>query len=115
MDILKFIGIGGLSFYFLWVHYLAVMKLQDEHTREPFKGVQFVTAKIVLVIGLLQDLFWQYIFATALWLELPKWGEHTVSARVKRLCSTGSGWRKRLAETIRDTWLKRYDRSGGHD
>lgn len=101
------------GFYFLWVHFLAVMKLQDVLLRGELKGQPYMLGRVVLTFGLLADLIWQLIPASIQYLDLPR--ELTVSGRIKRLCNTGTGWRKEKAEKFRDTWLKPYDSTGGHD
>lgn len=101
------------GFYFLWVHFLAVMKLQDVLLRGELKGQPYLVGRAVLTVGLLADLIWQILPATFQYLDWPR--ELTVSGRIKRLCNTGTGWRKEKAEKFRDTWLKPYDSTGGHD
>jgi hypothetical protein len=101
------------GFYALWVHFLAVMRLQDLQAVGKLQGSALWLGRVVLGVGLVLDLLWQLLPASLYWMELPR--ELTVSGRVKRLCTTGSGWRKARAESFRDVWLKPFDASGGHD
>lgn len=107
---LKLIGISLVTFYFLWVHFLAVMNLK---VHEKFiRPVPLRAAKLVLFNGLLLDLFWQVVPASIIFLELPK--ELTVSGRVMRLCASGHGYRYNLAVWLKDNWLALFDTSGEH-
>jgi hypothetical protein len=99
-----------VTFYLLWVHYLAVMHLKELGPK--LQGPALWLGKLVLGLGLLLDLFWQVLPASVLWLELPK--ELTVSGRVERLCKTGHGYRYNLAVWFRNTWLALFDPSGDH-
>lgn len=101
-----------LSFWALWVLFLAVMNLAEAKTAGTLKGFALWAGYPVLAIGLAVDLLVQVGPASLLWMELPR--ELTVSGRVSRLVQSGSGWRKSLAEWFRDTLLKPFDRSGGH-
>ena len=101
---------GG--FFVLWVLFLAVMNLAEAKAAGKLHGFALYAGYTVLAVGLLVDLVVQVLVASLLWLELPR--ELTVSERVARLCKSGSGWRKSLAEWFRDTLLKPFDRSGGH-
>ena len=108
-----------LVVYQLWVHFLAVMSLQaarNSKTLTPW-GLRFGYG--VLAIGYLFDFAGQLLGCLVFW-ELPPrtgkfpWIESTVSARVKRLIASGTGWRKARAEWYRDHLLKPFDRTGRH-
>lgn len=112
MDIIMYIAAGLLSFWVLWVLFLAVMNLQEAKDSNTLPRPILIPAYITLWVGLIVDLFVQLTFATIIWLELPR--ELTVSGRVARLIESGGGYRKNLAIWFRNNMLKPFDRSGGH-
>lgn len=103
---------GVAAFWLLWVLFLAVMNLQQAKDAGQLTGFAWYAGHTVLAVGLVVDFLVQVTVATVLWLELPR--ELTVSERVARLVTSGSGYRQRLAVWFRVTLLKPFDRSGGH-
>lgn len=101
-----------LAFWLLWVLFLATMNLGQAKAEGKLKGFALYAGYTVLAFGLLVDFVVQITVASLLWLELPR--ELTVSARVDRLCRTGSGYRLALALWFRRVMLAPFDRSGGH-
>lgn len=108
-----------LTFWALWVFFLAVMALQAARDQGKLTGWGRRIGLTVLVVGYALDLVCQ-ILCTALFLEPPPlqsgfpFFEATVSARVKRHVERGSGWRKALACWLRDQLLKPFDSTGRH-
>lgn len=104
------IGLGAI--YLLWVFFLAVMQIRDARDRGSLTpwGIRF--GYMVLVPGYLLDFLVQVTIAIPLFWGLPR--ELTVSARVKRLVATGTGWPRRCAMWFRTHMLKPFDRTGGH-
>lgn len=109
---MQYLFFSLLGFWLLWVLFLAVMSLDQARADGKLHGFALYAGYTVLVVGLVVDLLVQITVATVLWLEWPR--ELTVSGRVARLCSIGTGWRQRLAMWFRATLLSPFDRSGGH-
>lgn len=107
---MTYLLITVVTFYVLWVHFLAVMHLKER--LDKLTKPALILGKVTLFVGLLLDLFWQVFPATILWVELPK--ELTVSGRVQRLCKSGHGYRYNLAVWFKDNWLALFDPSGDH-
>lgn len=108
-----YIVLGGvLSLWMLWVFFLAVMQIRDARDRGSLTpwGLRF--GYTVLVPGYVLDFLVQVTFAILIFWGLPK--ELTVSARVKRLVETGTGWPRRCAQWFRTHLLKPFDQTGGH-
>lgn len=102
-----------LAFYVLWLFFLAGCNLAETEAAGRLTPSARRLAAPIRLFGAWLDYFVQYTTACIVFAEFPR--EHTVSERVARLISTGSGWRKRVAEWFRDSILKPFDRSGGHD
>ena len=98
----------------LWVHYVAVMRLKQLRDAGTLTTGQKVMGYPALVVGLLLDLGVHMIVGTLLFAELPARGEWTLSARLWRLSTTGTGWRQRLALWLRRELLDSADPSGVH-
>ena len=100
-----------LLLYALWVFFLAVMSLK----RAKGAGLLTTTAKCfgypVLFAGLLLDFLANILVLTVLLMELPR--EGTVTSRLKRHNTTGTGWRKAVAAWA-EPLLDPYDPSGDH-
>jgi hypothetical protein len=101
-----------LSFWLLWVFYLAVMNLK----RAGDAGQLTKTAKImgfpVLFVGLLIDFLVNIFVASFIFLELPQ--ETLVTARLARHIKGPDSWRKKVAKWICSTLLDSFDPSGKH-
>lgn len=98
--------------WWLFVFFLAVMSLKIARDAGRLTMAGKVLGYPALCIGYVLDAAVQMTAATLLFLELPR--ELTVSGRVKRL-SPDTGWRGKVARWVRDSLLKPFDPSGGHD
>ena len=102
---------GFLVLYALWVFFLAVMSLK----RAKDAGMLTTTAKVfgypVLFAGLFIDFVANAVVLTLLLGELPR--EGTVTSRLKRHNTTGTGWRKAVAAWA-EPLLDPFDPSGDH-
>lgn len=96
----------------LWTHYIAVMRLKMLRDAGTLTRWQTVFGYYVLAKGLLIDLVYHLVIGTLVLLEWPR--EWTLSGRLWRLSTTGSGWRQRWALAIRQTLLDPFDPSGVH-
>ena len=99
--------------YLLWVHYVAVMHLKHLRGEHKLTGAVTVMGYLALGVGLLIDLVVHLVVGSVLFLELPAWGEWTLSGRLWRL-SNGlhDTWRRRLALAIRRGLLDQIDPEG---
>jgi hypothetical protein len=108
-----------LVLWVLWVFFLAVMSLQSARDRGALTKWGLRIGYTVLIAGYVIDVLCQ-ILSSVLFLELPPrkpsfpFFETTVSARVKRLIASGTGWRKSRAQWFRDHLLAPFDTSGRH-
>lgn len=101
-----------VAVYLLWVHYVAVMRLMQVRDAGHLTRATKAIGYTALGVGLLLDLIVNTVIATVLFVELPR--EWTVSARLTRHSETGTGWRQRLALSIRKGLLDNIDPSGVH-
>ena len=97
--------------YLLWVHFVAIMHLMHMRADGLLTRSQKAIGYTALAVGLVLDLAVQ-IAITPLFLDLPR--EWTVSGRLWRLSNGKSGWRQRLALTLRTALLDTADPSGTH-
>ena len=107
--------------YLLWCDFLAVMALKAAKGKMKDRRNIFAYSLglTILAKGYLLDFVCNVIHGTVFFFpDLPR--ELTVSARVKRLCNAPpGGWvvesKRARAEWFRDTLLKDFDQTGGHD
>jgi hypothetical protein len=101
----------------LWLLFRTIMRLKVTKDAIPKGALLPLWTRCwgypTLAVGLVFDLCVNVFHGTFVFAELPR--ELTVSARIKRLCATGTPRRKAVAVLIRDNLLKPYDPSGGHD
>lgn len=97
--------------WLLWIFYTAVMRLKQVRDAGKLTTAMKVFGYPVLILGLLLDFFVNVVFASIIFVEIPK--EWTVSARLTRL-SSGSGWRAKVANSIRVALLDEIDPAGIH-
>lgn len=108
-------GIAGLySAYALWVLYLAVMNLLRVHNAGQLSKLNYYLAMPLLAIALTVDVFFNVVFGTIGFLQLPHYKRLTLSARMDDLILNGAGWRKRNAIWFVKTLLEPFDTSGQH-
>ena len=102
---------GFLLLYALWVFFLAVMSLKRAKDAGTLTFWNKVFGYPVLFVGLLLDFLANTLVLTVLLLELPR--EGTVTSRLKRHNTAGTGWRKAGAAWA-EPLLDPYDPSGDH-
>lgn len=98
--------------FVLWLFYLAVMSLARARDAGTISIVAYRLGMPVLYVGLVLDFTTNVLFASLLFLELPR--EWTVSARLNRLAASGIGWRSQLARWIGTNLLNDFDARGPH-
>lgn len=98
--------------FVLWLFYLAVMSLARARDAGTISIVAYRLGMPILYTGLALDFATNVLFASALFLELPR--EWTVSARLTRLAALGFGWRCQLARWIGTNLLNDFDARGPH-
>lgn len=97
----------------LWTHFVAVMRLKMLRDAGTLTRWQTVFGYYVLAKGLLIDLVYHLVIGTLVLLEWPR--EWTLSGRLWRLSTTGSGWRQRWALALRLQLLDSADPRGVHE
>lgn len=103
-------GIIFLSFYALWVFYLAVMNLKRVKDAGNLPKIALVLGTPVLIAGWILDFVLNVTVMTVVLLELPR--EKTISERLHRHNRT-DGWRKKVAQWF-EPLLDPFDPSGNH-
>lgn len=111
MSILLYLITSFVTFYLLWVFYLAVMNLKRVQDTVGLNKTCLYLGIPVLVIGLILDLICNIFIMTLVLLELPQ--ETTVTARLKRHKIESTGYRLKVAEWF-ETVLDAFDPSGDH-
>lgn len=111
---LKAVGWAGALFYFTWVFFAAIMNIKRVRDAGKLTRTARVLGMATLAIGLVLDLAVNWLIAPVLFLELPRWREWLLSARITRLIAAGTGWRARLALWLRMQLLDEIDPGGVH-
>lgn len=102
-----------LACWFLWVFYVAVMRLKQVKAAEQLTWAMKAFGYPLLIVGLALDLFVNVVVGSAVLLERPK--EWTLSSRLWRLSNDDSaGWRQKVALAVRKGLLDAVDPSGIH-
>jgi hypothetical protein len=101
-------------FYFTWVFFAAVMNIKRVRDAGKLARTARALGMLTLAIGLVLDLAVNWLIAPVLFMELPRWGEWLLSARITRLVAAGTGWRATLALWMRMQLLDEIDPSGVH-
>lgn len=100
-----------LSFWVLWILYLAVMNLKRVRDAGALSKSAWVLGMPVLIIGLVLDFFVNATLMSLILLELPR--EGTVTSRLKRHFKNSTGWRLIVAKWFKSI-LDPYDPDGEH-
>ncbi len=101
-------------FYVTWVFFAAVMNVKRVRDAGKLTRTARAFGLVTLAIGLVLDLAVNWLLAPLLFLELPRYGEWLLSARITRLIAAGAGWRARLALWLRMQLLDDIDPGGVH-
>lgn len=101
-----------LSPWLLWSIYAAVMRLKQVREAGKLTTAMKVFGYPTLFVGLALDLLVNVFIGSPLFLELPR--ELTLSSRLWRLSTTGSGYRQRVALWLRVNLLDAIDPAGTH-
>lgn len=102
-----------LLLWLLWIFYLAVMNLQRVHKAGKLGRVALVLGVPALLVGFVLDVLANLVIFSVLLLERPRWGEWTVTARLKRHHG-GADWRSRVAQWFETELLGQFDHKGTH-
>ena len=100
-----------LSFYALWVFYLAVMNLKRVRDLGLLHKSAFVLGYPILIIGYILDAVLNVVVMTVILVEWPQ--ETTISERLKRHNRKGTGWRMHIVRLF-EPLLDPFDPSGDH-
>lgn len=103
-----------LGLWLLWVFYLAVMNIKRVKDMGKLGKVALILGMPVLIVGMTLDVLANLIVFTILLAEPPRWGEWTVTARLKRRHIAETGWRKKVAAWFETELLGHFDPSGKH-
>lgn len=118
MDITELAKMGGLlflavflSFYVLWILYLAVMNLARARNEKKLTKLAYVLGVPLLWAGLVLDGLINIFLMTPIMLELPR--ELTVTSRLQRHKKHSKGWRLAVVEWF-EPLLDPFDPDGNH-
>lgn len=103
-----------LLLWLLWVFYLAVMNIKRVKDMGKLGKVALTLGLPVLIVGMTLDVLANLVVFTVLLMELPRWGEWTVTARLQRHHVAETGWRKKVAAWFETELLGHFDPSGKH-
>lgn len=112
MILLYILGIFTLSFYTLFVFYLAVMNLKRVNDGSRLTGFTRIAGLSVLYPGLFLDALVNLVVLTVVFVELPR--EYLVTSRLSRHIKDTDGWRKKLSVFICSKLLDKFDPRGCH-
>ena len=102
-----------LLLFLLWVFYLAAMNLLRVHRAGKLGRVALALGVVVMVIGYALDVLANLVVFTLLLLELPRWGEWTVTDRLQRHHGDAT-WRAKVAQWFETELLGEFDPDGSH-
>lgn len=101
-----------LTFWMLWVFYLAMMSLWRAQRAGTIGRVAFIPGYFTLLIGVLLDVLVNVTLMSIVFLELPS--QWLVTQRLKYHNLHGQGWRQRLARWVCKNLLDAFDPTGCH-
>lgn len=103
-----------LLLWLLWIFYLAVMNLQRVHKGGKLGRVALILGVPALAVGFVLDVLANLVIFTLILCEWPRWGEWTVTARLKRHLATSRGYRLAVAHWFETELLAEFDHKGYH-
>jgi hypothetical protein len=98
--------------WMLWVFYVAVMRLRQVRDAGKLTAAMKVFGYPLVAVGLALDLLVNVFIGSVVFLELPR--ELTLSSRLWRHSTQGSGYRQKVALWFRVNLLDAVDPSGVH-
>lgn len=111
MTALAWIGIALVAVWQLWVHFLAIMHLQERRDAGTLGPIAYRIGAVTLIYGYALDFAVNVVVMSVVLLELPR--ETTVTARLKRHKSD-AGWRGQVARWVAAHLLDAFDPDGKH-
>lgn len=111
LDTLKLVGWSLLLTYICWILYLALTNIWEAGVKKKLSYTAYTLALPAIAVGVSLDVFLNFTVFSVLFMEQPK--ELTISERLRRHNSTGTGWRKKLAGWF-EPLLDPYDPDGDH-
>lgn len=103
----------ALMLFLLWVFFLAAMNLLRVHRAGKLGKVALALGLVVIVIGYTLDVLANLVVFSLLLLELPRWGEWTVTDRLQRHHGDTT-WRAWIAQWFETELLGAFDPEGSH-
>jgi hypothetical protein len=100
-----------LSFYIMWVFYLAVMNLKRVRDEKKLTPLVTAVASPLIASAIALDVLLNVIVLTVVFMEIPK--EYTISQRLRRYNNTEKGYRLKVAKFM-EQFLDPFDPSGEH-
>lgn len=101
--------------WMLWVFYLAVMNLKRARDMGRLGRAATVAGMPALVVGMVLDVVvGNWLLATLVLWEPPRWGEWTLTARLRRHKRESTGRRLAVARWMGSELLDPFDPSGAH-
>lgn len=111
-SLLIYFAVSLGSLYLLWIFYLAVMNLKRVRDEGKLHGIAYALGLPILYVGLLLDVFVNWVLMTVVFLEFPK--ETLVTSRLKRHWKTApNSWRGKFARKFSNIMLDEFD-DGDH-
>jgi len=114
-NLLQLAAVTLLLAWFLWIFFLAVMNLKRVRDMGKLGKTASVAGAPALVIGMTLDVVvGNWLLASLVLWEFPRWGEWTLTARLKRHKRESTGRRKRIADWLGSELLDHFDPDGVH-
>lgn len=111
MDLAVTLGWSLLAVYACWVLYLALTNVWRAAIDKRLSYTAYTLALPAIAVGVALDVALNFTVFSALFAEGPQ--EWTISERLRRHNSTGTGWRKKLAGWF-EPLLDPFDPDGDH-
>lgn len=100
------------SLWLLWALYVFVMGVYRLHLKKELKGINFVLAWPIVIVGVILDAVINITLASIIFLDIPR--EWLTTARLHRYIENEAGWRTKIAKYICDNILDIFDPKGNH-
>jgi len=102
--------------FLLWFLFATLMRIRDKRDKFTRRAWQYwaytIPGWLVLLVGYPYDIFYNLTWATLLFMQPPRAGEWTFTARLQRLVRDRISWRGRLARFFCHYLIEPWD--AGH-
>lgn len=94
-----------VAFFTLWIIFINVMWAKHNPEKVPkflhksikIFGIKIALIDVLVLFGYLYDIYFNIVFGTIMFMELPHYKRLTMTARMRRILVVNDGWRFKLA------------------